>query len=171
MKEVTMCCTTCPSGCALKVMIDNNEVVSVEGNNCPRGEKFAHKEWINPERMLTSTVYAVINGKELLIPVKSKEPIPRKIMTEAMKEIQEIEVNAPVKMGDVIKENLAGSGVELVACKTVKQEFAGVSRQTKSENQITPTINSNSLPSQSTAPEENLTPIFVASEQGLDASI
>ena len=40
-------------------MIDNNEVVSVEGNNCPRGEKFAHKEWINPERMLTSTVYAV----------------------------------------------------------------------------------------------------------------
>ena len=67
MKEVTMCCTTCPSGCALKVMIDNNEVVSVEGNNCPRGEKFAHKEWINPERMLTSTVYAVINGKELLI--------------------------------------------------------------------------------------------------------
>lgn len=44
MKEVTMCCTTCPSGCALKVMIDNNEVVSVEGNNCPRGEKFAHKE-------------------------------------------------------------------------------------------------------------------------------
>ena len=112
MKEVTMCCTTCPSGCALKVMIENNEVVSVEGNNCPRGEKFAHKEWINPERMLTSTVYAVINGKELLIPVKSKEPIPRKIMTEAMEEIQEIEVTAPVKMGDIIKENLAGSGVE-----------------------------------------------------------
>ena len=54
--------------------------------------------------MLTSTVYAVINGKELLIPVKSKEPIPRKIMTEAMEEIQEIEVTAPVKMGDVIKE-------------------------------------------------------------------
>ena len=46
-----------------------------------------------------------------------------------------------------------------------------MSRQTKSENQITPTINSNSLPSQSTAPEESLTPIFVASEQGLDASV
>ena len=67
----------------------------IRDSNCPRGEKFAHKEWINPERMLTSTVYAVINGKELLIPVKSKEPIPRTIMTEAMKEIQEIEVNAP----------------------------------------------------------------------------
>ena len=36
--------------------------------------------------------------------------------------------------------------------------------------QIPPTINSNSISSQSTAPEESLTPIFVASEQGLDAS-
>ena len=117
MKEVTMCCTTCPSGCALKVMIDNNEVVSVEGNNCPRGEKFAHKEWINPERMLTSTVYAVINGKELLIPVKSKEPIPRKIMTEAMEEIQEIEVTAPVKMGDIIKEMYNKSVTKIGICR------------------------------------------------------
>ena len=65
------------------------------------------------------TVYAVINGKELLIPVKSKEPIPRKIMKEAMEEIQEIEVTAPVKMGDVIKADLAGTSVDLVACKTV----------------------------------------------------
>ena len=37
--------------------------------------------------------------------------------------------------------------------------------------QITSTINSNFPPhSQSTAPEESLAPIFVASEQGLDAS-
>ena len=72
------------------------------------------------EYRVTGVLMDKSNGKELLIPVKSKEPIPRKIMTEAMKEIQEIEVNAPVKMGDVIKENLAGSGVELVACKTVK---------------------------------------------------
>ena len=36
--------------------------------------------------------------------------------------------------------------------------------------QIPPVINSNFLPSQSTAPEESLVPIFVASEQGLDAS-
>ncbi len=26
MKEVTMCCTTCPSGCALKVMIDKENL-------------------------------------------------------------------------------------------------------------------------------------------------
>jgi len=31
----------------------------------------------------------------------------------------EIEVTAPVKMGDVIKADLAGTSVDLVACKTV----------------------------------------------------
>lgn len=120
MKEVTMCCTTCPSGCALTVKIDEqNQVAEVVGNGCPRGEKFAQKEWVNPERMLTSTVYAVINGKEKLIPVKSKEPIPKKVMMKAMEEIQEICLSSPVKMGDIIKENLADSGIALVACKTV----------------------------------------------------
>ena len=37
--------------------------------------------------------------------------------------------------------------------------------------QIPPAINRISLPSQSTAPEESLAPIFVASEQGLDTSV
>lgn len=120
MKEVTMCCTTCPSGCALKVRIENNEVVSVEGNNCPRGEKFAQKEWINPERMLTSTVLAVINGKELLVPVKSAVPLSRKLVQEAMGEIRSIRLTHPVRMGDIIKENLAGSGISLISCKTIE---------------------------------------------------
>lgn len=121
MREVTMCCTTCPSGCALRVTInEQNQVEKVEGNTCPRGETFAHKEWVNPERMLTSTVYAIINGREILIPVKSKEPISKKLMKKAMEEIQEICVEKPVQMGDVIKTNLAGSGIDLVVCKTIR---------------------------------------------------
>ena len=121
MKEVTMCCTTCPSGCALRVTInEQNQVENVEGNTCPRGEVFAQKEWVNPERMLTSTVYAVIHDKECLIPVKSREPISKKLMDKAMEEIKEIHINHPITMGEVIKENLAGSGVNLVACKTIR---------------------------------------------------
>ena len=37
-------------------------------------------------------------------------------------------------------------------------------------SQILLTLNSNSIPSQGTALKESLSPIFVASEQGLDAS-
>lgn len=122
MREVTMCCTTCPSGCALCAWIDaEDKLVKVEGNSCPRGEKFAHKEWIDPERMLTSTVYAVIGGQERLIPVKSKEPISKKLMERAMEEIREVQITTSVKMGDIILPNLAGSGIPLVACKTVEK--------------------------------------------------
>lgn len=121
MKEVKMCCTTCPSGCALQVTInEQNQVETVTGNTCPRGVIFAQKEWVNPERMLTSTVYGIIKGKEKLIPVKSQVPIPKKMMKKAMEEIQSIRVEGPVTMGDVIKEDLAGSGVNLIACKTFK---------------------------------------------------
>lgn len=121
MKETTMCCTTCPSGCALNVTIgDQNTVIQVEGNKCPRGEVFAQKEWVDPERMLTSTVYTQINGKEQLLPVKSEKPIPKNRVLEAMEEINHIVVTTPVVMGQVIKENLADSKIALVACKTIK---------------------------------------------------
>ena len=45
MKEVTMCCTTCPSGCALVVTVDGDKVVKVEGNTCKRGIKFAENAY------------------------------------------------------------------------------------------------------------------------------
>ena len=120
MQKVTMCCTTCPSGCALTVTIgDDNQVALVEGNNCPRGEAFAHKEWTDPVRTLTSTAFAVIGGQEMLIPVKTSKPISKKAVEKAMEEIQQVLIDHPVTMGDVIIENIAESGVALVACKTV----------------------------------------------------
>lgn len=120
MQKVTMCCTTCPSGCALTVTIgDDNQVALVEGNNCPRGEAFAHKEWTDPVRTLTSTVFARIGGKEQLIPVKTSQPISKNAVDQAMGEIQQVVIDHPVTMGDVIIEDIASSGVSLVACKTV----------------------------------------------------
>lgn len=120
MKEVTMCCTSCPKGCALIATIDDaGNFASVRGNSCPRGEIFAQTEWVNPVRMLTSTVYAIIDGKEKLVPVKTQEPISKKLMVKAMEEIKEVVLDHPVMMGDAILENIAGSGIALVACKNV----------------------------------------------------
>lgn len=120
MQIVTMCCTTCPSGCALTVTIDdNNQVAKVEGNTCPRGEAFAHKEWTDPVRTLTSTVYAHIGGRDMLLPVKTREPISRKLVEKAMEEIDAVVIDHPVTMGDVLIDDIAGSGVTLVACKTI----------------------------------------------------
>ena len=120
MREVTMCCTTCPPGCALTVTIDDKgNIASVQGNNCHRGEIFAQGEWTDPVRTLTSTVFVVLNGKEHLIPVKTQKPISKKKMNQAMEEINSLIIKHPVVMGDVLLDDLAGTGVNLLACKTL----------------------------------------------------
>ena len=121
MQKVTMCCTTCPSGCALTVTIgDDNQVALVEGNNCPRGEIFAHGEWTDPVRTLTSTAYMTLNGTECLLPVKTSQPISKMKMTQAMEEINALVIDHPVTMGDVLLKDIAGTGIDLVACMTLK---------------------------------------------------
>lgn len=72
-------CTTCPSECLLTVEVERDangavvEVRSVTGNNCPRGDKFAHQELTCPMRVLTTTV-AVSGGDEALLPCARPKP-------------------------------------------------------------------------------------------------
>ena len=63
-------------GCSIAVEMDGNEVVSVTGNTCKRGDVYARKEVTNPTRIVTSTV-RVIGGKEDMVSVKTKEDIPK----------------------------------------------------------------------------------------------
>ena len=74
-------CIVCPIGCSLEVEIENNNVVSVKGNTCPRGEKYAISECSNPERMVTTTIKCE-NGK--VLPVKTDRPIPKDKVFECM---------------------------------------------------------------------------------------
>ena len=89
-------------------------VKEVRNNKCPRGLKYASAEVVCPERVLTSTVK--INGGEFArIPVKSEKPVPKSSLFECMKQIKEITVTSPVKMGDVIIQNVAGTGINIIA--------------------------------------------------------
>lgn len=113
-------CTTCPSECHLTVEVERDvngavvEVRSVVGNNCPRGDKFAHQELTCPMRVLTTTV-AVSGGNEALLPVRTAEAIPLELHAQAMALIRGLVVNAPIRMGDVVLEDLLGTNIDLVA--------------------------------------------------------
>lgn len=113
-------CTTCPSECLLTVEVKRDtdgavaEVRSVTGNNCPRGDKFAHQELTCPMRVLTTTV-AVSGGDEALLPVRTAEAIPLALHAQAMALIRGLVVNAPIRMGDVVLEDLLGTNIDLVA--------------------------------------------------------
>lgn len=113
-------CTTCPSECLLtvKVVRDTNgavvEVRSVTGNSCPRGDKFAHQELTCPMRVLTTTV-AVSGGGEALLPVRTAEAIPLALHAQAMDLIRGLVVDAPIRMGDIVLEDLLGTNIDLIA--------------------------------------------------------
>ena len=110
-----MVCVSCPIGCMLTVELgDKNEVVSVKGNTCKRGEQYAIDECTNPVRMLTTTI-KVSGGVLPVVPVKTSKPIPKGMMFDCMKVINNEVVDAPVKMGDVLICNICDTGVDIVA--------------------------------------------------------
>jgi CxxC motif-containing protein len=66
-----------------------------------------------PKRILTAVVE--VAGGESMLPVKTKEAIAKAKIWLAMQETKAITVSGPVTVGQVIKDNVAGSGVPLVA--------------------------------------------------------
>lgn len=118
IKKLT--CINCPVGCSLKVELDGENVICVSGNTCRRGEIYARKEVTNPTRIVTSTV-KVVNGTSGTVSVKTKEDIPKEKIFVCVQALRGIEVQAPVHIGDVILENVAGTGVDIVATRNVEK--------------------------------------------------
>lgn len=113
-------CIGCPLGCALTVEMENGEVVSVSGNTCKRGDDYARKEVTHPTRIVTSTV-AVTGGDIAMVSVKTQNDIPKEKIMEIMKSIEDIRVEAPVHIGDVILADAAGTGVNIIATKDIQK--------------------------------------------------
>ena len=98
MSTVNLICIGCPLGCPLTVEMEGNEVKSVAGNTCPRGDAYAKKELTNPTRIVTSTV-RVAGGKLAMVSVKTESDIPKGKIFDCVKALKEVEVTAPVKIG------------------------------------------------------------------------
>lgn len=116
MEKRDLICIGCPMGCPLTVEMENAEVVSVSGNTCPRGDAYARKEVTNPTRIVTSTVM-VEGGTVDMVSVKTKSDIPKDKIFDCIKALKGIRVKAPVRIGDVILSDVAGTGVDIVATK------------------------------------------------------
>jgi CxxC motif-containing protein len=112
-------CVTCPVGCTLNVKIEGAEVLSVEGNACPLGEKYARNEVINPVRTFTSTV-KVTGGTLPLCPVRSDAPIPLSKVFEVAAEAAKLTVTAPIEIGQVLIENVLGTGRNIVSSRSLR---------------------------------------------------
>lgn len=109
-------------GCRLTIVEDLNSEKGyiVQGNSCKKGGEYGIKEIINPTRVLTSTVKIKKAHLERM-PVVTKGGIPKDKMFECMKEINSVEIEAPVKVGDIIIENILNTGINLVASRSMNR--------------------------------------------------
>ena len=106
-------CIVCPRGCQMTVRLDSDgKVLSVEGNFCKRGVGYANDECTNPKRTVTSTVRCKSGN---VVSVKTDTTIPKGMMFDVMKEINSVIAEDNVKIGDVIIENVLGTGANVVA--------------------------------------------------------
>lgn len=120
METRNLTCIGCPLGCSIVVEMEKDTVVSVTGNTCPRGDAYARKEVTNPTRIVTSTV-RIKGGKTAMVSCKTESDIPKGKMFEVIGKLKDVEVNAPVRIGDVLVKNVADTGVDIVATKNVER--------------------------------------------------
>ena len=108
-----MICINCPKGCELDVEKGDDGTVSVTGNACPRGEEYGRSELVNPTRMVTGLVR--VAGMRKPLPVKTKTAIPKGKIDAVLFALHQTTVQLPVKIGDVIIQNVVETGVDVVA--------------------------------------------------------
>jgi len=109
-------CVSCPVGCELTVTLDEDEIVEVEGNTCKLGLDYAEQEIFDPRRMVASTV-KVKNGYHPLVPVYTEKPVPKPKIFDVLAELRKVEIEAPVKINDVVIENVVGTGINVIASR------------------------------------------------------
>ena len=102
----TLTCILCPRGCTLSV----TENLSVTGNGCPRGEKYAIEECTHPMRTVTATV-RVANRTNTMLSVKTQAPVPKESMMDVMAHLRSMTVTAPIAMGTVILNDILGTNI------------------------------------------------------------
>lgn len=118
MESRTLTCICCPMGCQITVETNGDEIISVSGNTCKRGDTYARKEITAPSRTVTTTV-RVAGGAVPVVSVKTRSDIPKGQIFACIRCLKDVTVEAPVRIGDVILSDVAGTGVDIVATKNV----------------------------------------------------
>lgn len=118
MEKIELTCIGCPMGCPLTVEMENGAVSKVTGNTCPRGDAYGRKEVTNPTRIVTSTV-RVEGGTLPVVSCKTRTDIPKGKIFDVARALKTVTVPAPVAIGQVLVDNVADTGVEIIATKNV----------------------------------------------------
>lgn len=116
MEKRELVCIGCPLGCNVTVETEGKEIRGITGNTCPRGADYVTKELTDPRRIVTSLVR--VKGGELpVVSVKTEADIPKDKVRECIRVLKDIELQAPVRAGQAVAEDICGTGVRVVATR------------------------------------------------------
>ena len=135
--ERNLVCISCPLGCRLSVSWEDERNITVKGNKCAKGESYAQEEILAPKRVVTATVAvagpsaatevglegtppSAVDGPRRL-PVKTSAPLLKEHIPGLLNELYGMELEAPLRCGDVVLRDIAGTGVDLVATRSLKE--------------------------------------------------
>jgi CxxC motif-containing protein len=129
--ERKLVCISCPLGCRLTVTWAEETDIAVTGNKCAKGESYAREEVLAPKRVVTATVEvaaasgAAAAGRSAFpqprrLPVKTSAPLLKEHIPALLNQLYRMEVKPPLRCGDVLLKDIAGSGVDIVATRSLK---------------------------------------------------
>lgn len=119
MTEKKLTCINCPIGCNITVKLDDdNNIVSIEGNTCKRGENYARSEVTAPKRVVTGLVR--VEGRHEPLSVKTAAPIPKELVLDCAALLRKTVIKAPVGMNETVIPDVLGTGVDIITTKAVQ---------------------------------------------------
>lgn len=103
-------CIMCPIGCELHIDKKQNGDILVSGNGCIRGEEYAKSEVTKPMRTVTS----LVRYKDSVYSVKTTKPVPKELIGEVLKEINNIVLLRKPRYHEVIIKNVLKTGADVI---------------------------------------------------------
>ena len=118
METRNLTCIGCPMGCSLTVTLQDGTPTNITGNTCKKGDEYARKEVTDPRRIVTSTM-RVLDGAAPVVSCKTASDIPKGMIFEVVEAIAHCSPAAPISLGEVLLADVCGTGVNIVATKSV----------------------------------------------------
>jgi CxxC motif-containing protein len=118
--EKKFICIRCPQGCEITTTLDGNgAITNITGNSCKLGADYVRQEMTDPRRTLTTTVL-VEDGIHPVCPVWTEKAVPKEMIMDLAKLLRKIKLKAPVIINQIVVENAMGTGINIIASRTIK---------------------------------------------------
>lgn len=111
-------CISCPQGCRLNAVVENDGKITVTGNRCPRGEVYATNELTDPRRMVTA-VMPSDDQRHPYIAVRTTAPFPKSKIPALLNRLYRTVIKMPVKNGDIVIADIDNSGIGVIVTENI----------------------------------------------------